>query len=225
MAGRYPAPLWLTDGGRLPFADGSFDLACSEYVFEHVADPGTVMAELARVLRPGGHLVALTPNRWSYKSLVAAATPHWFHRLAAGRLRPDARAAGDVYPTHYRMNTPRTLRHLAAFHGFQVRELALLNNGPTWFRKLPGVFEVGRVAHRAMDLAPLAPLRCGILITLRRRVPWAQPDGEPARAADLVARCTACAHAPMADAPGGPTCPQCGHRFRRRGTTVDTRPP
>ena len=222
VAERYPQRFWLTNGGRLPFADRSFDLVCSEYVFEHVADPRAVMAELARVLRPGGHLVALTPNRWSYKSLVAAGTPHWFHRLVAGRLRPDARDPGDVYPTHYRMNTPGALRHLAAFHGLSVVDLLLINNGPTWFRKLPGVFEAGRVLHRAMDLAPLAGLRCGILVTLRRREPWSGAPPSPADA-PLVVRCTACAHDPMDATAGGFACPECGHRYVQRGRVVDTR--
>ncbi len=45
---------------ELPFADASFDCALASNVLYHVPDPGEALAELARVLEPGGHLVALT---------------------------------------------------------------------------------------------------------------------------------------------------------------------
>jgi SAM-dependent methyltransferase len=53
----------LGDLARLPFADGSFDLVFSKYVFEHLRRPATTLHELRRVLTPGGHLVFHTPNR------------------------------------------------------------------------------------------------------------------------------------------------------------------
>jgi SAM-dependent methyltransferase len=45
---------------RLPFDDASFDLAVANWVLYHVADPRRAAAEIARVLRPGGRLVAAT---------------------------------------------------------------------------------------------------------------------------------------------------------------------
>lgn len=44
----------MGDGGRLPFADATFDLTCSSNVLEHVRDPLAVVADMARVTRPGG---------------------------------------------------------------------------------------------------------------------------------------------------------------------------
>ncbi|MGH9102022.1 MAG: methyltransferase domain-containing protein, partial [Acidimicrobiales bacterium] len=44
----------LGDAGRLPFPDASFDLACAQLVFQHLADRAAAAAEMARVLRPGG---------------------------------------------------------------------------------------------------------------------------------------------------------------------------
>jgi SAM-dependent methyltransferase len=49
------------DAHALPVADGSFDLAYARYLLEHVADPGVVLAEMRRVLRPGG-CVAVMEN-------------------------------------------------------------------------------------------------------------------------------------------------------------------
>lgn len=47
------------EGPRLPFADASFDLILAHYVLHHVHDLPVVLAELRRVLRPGGLLVAV----------------------------------------------------------------------------------------------------------------------------------------------------------------------
>lgn len=47
------------DLSRLPFADGSFDAATCGYVLEYVPDARTGLAEISRVLRPGGRLLLL----------------------------------------------------------------------------------------------------------------------------------------------------------------------
>ena len=57
------------DAQRLPFADGSFDLACTAFgAVPFVADSAAVMREVARVLRPGGRWVFATthPLRWVF---------------------------------------------------------------------------------------------------------------------------------------------------------------
>ncbi|MGH3884624.1 MAG: class I SAM-dependent methyltransferase, partial [Pseudonocardiaceae bacterium] len=64
-----PVPLVQADAGRLPFADSSFDLACSAFgAVPFVADSAAVMREVARVLRPSGLWVfAVThPLRWIF---------------------------------------------------------------------------------------------------------------------------------------------------------------
>ncbi|MCC9737927.1 class I SAM-dependent methyltransferase [Streptomyces sp. MNU89] len=52
-------PLVLGDAERLPFADGAFDLAVSEYGASLWCDPRRWIPEAARVLAPGGQLVFL----------------------------------------------------------------------------------------------------------------------------------------------------------------------
>jgi SAM-dependent methyltransferase len=48
------------DVQALPFADGEFDCAVAAWVLFHVMDVGRALGELARVLRAGGRLVAIT---------------------------------------------------------------------------------------------------------------------------------------------------------------------
>jgi ubiquinone/menaquinone biosynthesis C-methylase UbiE len=50
----------VADLTRLPFADGSFDCVTCGYVLEHVPDPRHGLAELARVMAPGGRMLLLT---------------------------------------------------------------------------------------------------------------------------------------------------------------------
>jgi len=62
-------PLVQADAARLPFASGSFDIACSAYGgVPFVADSAGVMREVARVLRPGGRWVfsVTHPLRWVF---------------------------------------------------------------------------------------------------------------------------------------------------------------
>ena len=47
------------DGHVLPFADETFDAVTSAWVLRNFADVGTAMAEMARVTKPGGRVVAL----------------------------------------------------------------------------------------------------------------------------------------------------------------------
>lgn len=51
-------PLYVAaDMTRLPFADGTFDTVTCGYVLEHLPDPRPGLAELSRVLVPGGRML------------------------------------------------------------------------------------------------------------------------------------------------------------------------
>ena len=58
----------LTSGARLPYDDASFDVVVSNHVVEHIGarpDQQMHLAEIARVLRPGGLGYLATPTRWA----------------------------------------------------------------------------------------------------------------------------------------------------------------
>lgn len=53
-------------GENTPFSSNSFDAVCSFTVLEHVHDPGKVLSEAIRVLKPGGILYFTFPNYGSW---------------------------------------------------------------------------------------------------------------------------------------------------------------
>ena len=61
-----PERIFETPGESLPFPDGTFDVVYSANVLEHTADPGKVLSEAVRVLKPGGILHMEMPNFLSY---------------------------------------------------------------------------------------------------------------------------------------------------------------
>ncbi len=63
---RYGLGFEVGDIAALPFGDDSFDLVVCFETIEHVEDPRTALAELARVLDPSGLLVISTPNKHEY---------------------------------------------------------------------------------------------------------------------------------------------------------------
>lgn len=55
----WPADIRMGRGEAIPFADGHFDTAVCTYTLCSVEDPGQVLSELRRVLKPGGLLLFL----------------------------------------------------------------------------------------------------------------------------------------------------------------------
>ncbi|HRW37074.1 MAG TPA: class I SAM-dependent methyltransferase [Aquihabitans sp.] len=65
LHGRTPADAIVADGRRLPIPDDALDAACTLNAVEHVADPWAFLAELVRVVRPGGTVLVGVTNWWS----------------------------------------------------------------------------------------------------------------------------------------------------------------
>jgi SAM-dependent methyltransferase len=76
----------LEDDGRIPFDDAEFDVVVSNQVFEHVEDLSRVVAEIARVLKPGGQLLCLFPSKGILRE-VHCGVPivHWLPKSTRAR--------------------------------------------------------------------------------------------------------------------------------------------
>ncbi len=89
---------WADVEEPLPFGDDSFDVVVVGELLEHVRDPGGLVAECRRVLRPGGTLVGSVPNAFRLKNRL---------RFLLGR-KPEKD------PTHLHMFSPDDVRLLLA---------------------------------------------------------------------------------------------------------------
>lgn len=74
--------LVCADAFRPPLRDASFDLVWNSGFIEHFADPGSIVAGMARLARPNGSVCVLVPASFTVHTLVA---------------RPLARRRGDYY--------------------------------------------------------------------------------------------------------------------------------
>lgn len=97
------------NAGRLPFADGQFDLVTNAFVARNLSDLSGSFAELRRVLRPGGVLLTLEitePRSGTWRSL--------FHAYFDTVVPLLGRAAGSEGPYRYLPESLRTLPPRAA---------------------------------------------------------------------------------------------------------------
>lgn len=103
------------DAVALPFPDHSFEAVLSCGVLEHVQRPEDSLAELRRVLRPGGRLyVYKLPNRYSYLEAIARAIGLYYH----GKL------------PHDRVYTTRSAHVFVEANGFELQATRLTNMLP-----------------------------------------------------------------------------------------------
>lgn len=157
------------DGTRLPGADQAFDACVSNWVVEHLPDPAAHLAEVMRVLKPGGVYAFRTSNCWHYVGGFARITPHWVHVRLANPLRNLPAGAHEPYPTQYRMNSRRRVRKLAAQAGFAVAMLRMIEKEPAYGMSSRVLFLLFLAYERLVNSTELlASFRAAILVALRK---------------------------------------------------------
>jgi SAM-dependent methyltransferase len=135
-------------------------------VFEHLDDPPQVFREFWRVVRPGGKIVIITPNKYDYVSLIAAMTPYWLHRSLVSRIfqAPE----DDVFPTKYRANTLAAMRTAMIRAGFVEKELDTISHYPAYLTFSPVLFRLGVLYGRLTSLERFRGLRASILCVFEK---------------------------------------------------------
>ncbi len=108
------------DASKLDFVDGAFDAAVSTQVYEYVSDMPQALAELHRVLRPGGRALILDTD---WRSLV-------WHSSDTARM-DRVLACWDAHLVEPHL--PAKLGHLLRHSGFEVRRVEIIPMlSPRW---------------------------------------------------------------------------------------------
>jgi SAM-dependent methyltransferase len=142
-------PVMQGGGEHLPFADASFDVVVSVWVLEHLETPDKVFAEVARVLKPGGHFVFLTPNALNplvMGNRVGQLAP-WLQKQLVSNVY--GRDGGDTFAVRYRANTSSRIREMAASTGFEVAELKVIAD-PTYVAFNALLFKAAMLSDRML---------------------------------------------------------------------------
>jgi SAM-dependent methyltransferase len=180
----------LVDGSSLPFPDASFDAIVSFQVVEHVDDTDRYLAEIRRVLVPGGVAIFTTPNR---EIRLSPGMKPWneFHvREYSGT--ELAQALGRAFTSV----EIRSLRGSPEFEKIELRRVRIARlaaigkrSSSLVARALGPVRSARKRLRTALQLAPLARLR----ERSYRRFSTGDLHYEPgpsASALDLMAVCT-----------------------------------
>lgn len=108
----------VADLAALPFPDGAFDGCLNIVTLEHVPEPARVLAEIWRVLAPGGRFLLIVPHAWEVHQ-----APHDYFRYTRYGVRYLLEGTGftaiHVLPMggFFRLLSRRLLNGLQFFHG------------------------------------------------------------------------------------------------------------
>jgi len=117
----------LGDLKTINFADNSFDAILMSHVIEHIPNPIETLKECRRILKPNGHLIAITPNANSQ-----------------GHKRFKHHWRGLEVPRHLQIFTPNSLKNIALQAGFKKAE------GRTCLQGIYYIWDAS-AAHEATD--------------------------------------------------------------------------
>jgi SAM-dependent methyltransferase len=151
----------------LPLRDNSVQTIASKWVVEHLQDPVRDFRECCRVLEPGGKLVLLTPNAWSFFTLISRMIPYRLKQILKGNM--FGLHEEDTFRTWYRANS-RTKLDTA------MRAAGLV---PDHFEMLPGMWTffifcaplarlVRRLEQAQTRIGPLRPALTYIVAVYRK---------------------------------------------------------
>jgi ubiquinone/menaquinone biosynthesis C-methylase UbiE len=115
-----------SDLAHLPFPDGLFDLVLCSWVLEHLAQPEQQVAEVVRVLKPGGRFVFITPNSRNPVTFLNRTVPRLLQNRLVSLLY--GRADKDTYPVMYRANTLQRIDCLATAVGLRAVQVELVSD-------------------------------------------------------------------------------------------------
>lgn len=142
------ANLIESDIGVLPFESNSLDLITCSWVLEHLEAPTQVFAEFYRVLRPGGAVLFITPNKRNYAVWMRQLIPNSISKPIVSAIY--GRNEDFINPTYYRANSFRQIDGALTAAGFRCERFEHLSD-PTYLAINDVMFRLSVLVERAID--------------------------------------------------------------------------
>ena len=176
------APRIVVDAARLPFAAATFDVVVMAFMLFHVPDPVRALAEVGRVLHPGGQLGLTT---WGPTPPSPALTI-WNDELD----RHGAPAAPPLVTLHERMDTAAKVRSLLDAAGFAGSSIDVIpwSHRPSMEDFVRRHISLGATSRRLLGLPPSA--RTSFVRAARARLAELDPDAFTDRSEVIAATAT-----------------------------------
>jgi ubiquinone/menaquinone biosynthesis C-methylase UbiE len=139
--GNYGNIDYVCDARNIPVPDGEFDVVLSTEMLEHVPEPGKVVAEFSRILKPGGKLILTAPlssgiHQEPYH-YYGGFTPYWYQHF----LKEAGFADIVVQPNEgsFKFYSQESIRFLRSSTPFKLSKPFLLDVfwAPFWIIFLP----------------------------------------------------------------------------------------
>ncbi|MCX6848281.1 MAG: class I SAM-dependent methyltransferase [Verrucomicrobia bacterium] len=135
---------FVGDVSALPFEDESYDIVLSTQVLEHVQDPQKVCLEMARVLKPDGHLFLTTPQSspihnepWNYFNFTHYGLTLLFEKAGLKVVKKEAQGGHFVMIAYQLHWTVRCLQNCGAPKALKVPLVLMAKVFFGFFTKVP----------------------------------------------------------------------------------------
>jgi SAM-dependent methyltransferase len=159
----------------LPFRADAFDVVVCKFVVEHLRKPLVTFAEFWRVLRPGGVLAVLTPNRWSPFAVVSSLVPYRLKQMFKSFLFGGYEE--DTFPALYRANSIGRLRSLLGETGFVLTHVQLIAGMWAFFIFNGPLARAVRFCEAVQTRVPGLRLGCTYILGLWQKPAFADGAG------------------------------------------------
>lgn len=118
----------------LPFADGIFDVVITRALVEHLTAPRSAFSEISRVLKSGGKVVLMTPNKLNplgfFSSNISAKTRATLKKTFT---RPELLEGN--YEAYYRCNSGGKISRAFRRLGVSTEKVAYEDIGLNWLKR------------------------------------------------------------------------------------------
>lgn len=195
---------------RLPFAAGLFDCATMIRTLHHMADAPRALAQVRRVLQPGGAFILEYANKQNLKAILR----YWLRRQTWS---PFSREPVEFAALNFDFH-PAAVRGWLRSSGFGVeRQLTVSHFRARLFKRvlplplLVGLDSLVQLTGNWWQLSPSVFASCVAI-----------GETQPAAPGAFFA-CPACGHSPLADTPSEIICPACGALYSVQDGIYDFR--